>query len=263
MSRLSWNTAGTRLYETGIDRGVLYIDDDPGVVWNGITAVEESPSGGDPQGYYQDGIRYMNVPAPEEFEATLTAFYSPEEFDLCDGTKVLRDGFFVRQQPRRPFGLSYRTKIGNDLEGSKHGYKIHILHNLLATPSSRNYNTQDDSVEIEPLSWSLTAKPLVLSGMRASAHFIIDSTHIPPETLVEVENLLYGSDTSYPTLPTPQQILDIYGTEGSLLELIDHGDGTFTVRGPEENVRDYGNTFRLNGNEITEIDQNRFTITVS
>lgn len=210
MARLDWSAVGERFYETGVDRGVLYVGNIPGVAWTGLTSVSESPTGGDAKAYYIDGVKYLNLSSAEEFEATIEAFASPPEFGPCDGTVSVQNGLFVTQQPRKPFGLSYRTRIGNDIDGTDHGYKIHLIYNALAAPSSRPNNTMGDSTDPISFSWSITTLPPSFTGYKPTAHFLIDSRMTPKETLIEIEDILYGSDASAPRLPFAQEVVDIF-----------------------------------------------------
>lgn len=209
MTRLTWGDVGTRFYETGADRGVLYLPGEPGVVWNGLTAVKESVSGGEPSAFYLDGIKYLNVAAAEDFQATLEALSAPSEFGVCDGTAQIANGLFITHQPRKTFGLSYRTKIGNDVDGVDHAYKLHLVYNCLAAPSERNNSTISDTLSPLALSWSITTVPKYISGNKPTAHLILDSRLIDPEDLEEIENLLYGTDIFIPSLPSPDELVEI------------------------------------------------------
>lgn len=206
MTRLNWGTTGERYYEAGVDRGVLYIAG-VGVPWNGLTAVKESPSGGEPTPYYIDGIKFRNLSAAEEFEATIEAFTSPPEFTVCEGIVSIHNGLFVGGQPRVPFSLSYRTNIGNDVDGQDHGYKIHLVYNALAAPAQRENNTLGESPEPMNLSWGVTTMPPALANRRPSAHFVIDSRTTDPLLLQDVEDILYGSTTLVSSLPTPTELV--------------------------------------------------------
>lgn len=211
MARLNWRAVGERFFEGGVDQGVLYVDDNPGVAWNGITAVDEQPEGGQAKPYYMDGIKFLNLSDPEEFVATLNAYYSPPEFDVCDGSWELRPGILATQQPRKHFGLCYRTKIGNDLEGLDHGYKIHIVYNAQAEPTQRSNNTLTNDPDLDPLSWRLTTAPIHLSGAVWSAHIIINSLTTHPGVLAQLEDILYGTPTTPPRLPLPEEIVGLVG----------------------------------------------------
>lgn len=210
MARLNWSAVGERFYETGVDRGVLYVGDIPGVAWTGLTSVSESPTGGEAKPYYIDGIKYLNLSSAEEFEATIEAFASPPEFGPCDGTASIQNGLFVTQQPRKSFGLSYRTKIGNDVDGSDYGYKIHLVYNALAAPSGRSNNTMGDSTDPIGLSWAITTLPPAITGYKPTAHFVIDSRTTAPFRLSSIEEILYGSESGSPRLPSAQDLTSLF-----------------------------------------------------
>lgn len=204
MTRLVWGATGERFYEAGVDRGVLYVDQNPGVAWNGLTSVQENPNGGSPSPYYVDGYKYINVATASEFEATIEALSTPSEFGVCDGSHSLQNGLIVTHQVRKPFGFSYRTLVGNDTEEFDRGYKIHIVYNALASPSSRSYSSLNDSPQPSMLSWPITTVAPRFAGIRPTAHVIIDSRSTDPATLLEVEDILYGSDV----LPARQPSLE-------------------------------------------------------
>lgn len=209
MARLTWNAFGERFYETGVDRGVLYVDG-IGVAWTGLISVSETPSGGEARPYYLDGIKFLNLSAAEEFEATLSALNSPSQFGPCDGMSSVSNGLFVTQQPRKSFGLSYRTKLGNDTDGSDHAYKIHLIYNALAAPSGRSNNTQGDSVSPVIFNWSITTLPPSMTGYRPTAHLTIDSRTTSPALLSDVEDILYGDDSGAASLPSAQTLIDMF-----------------------------------------------------
>lgn len=214
MAKLSWDDPGEHLYETGVDHGVLYIPNSQGVYdkgypWNGLTAVTESPSGAEANAQYADNMKYLNLISAEEFGATVEAFTYPDEFAQCDGSAVPIPGFTIGQQPRKSFGLSYRTKIGNDIDGQDHGYKLHLVYNALAKPSERAYSTVNDSPEAIGLSWELTTTPVNIPGFKPSAIITLDSTKIPANKMAEVEDVLYGTAGQDPKLPSPQELIDM------------------------------------------------------
>lgn len=192
MTKLVWDNVGERFYETGVDRGVLFIGS-VGYAWNGLISISESPSGGEPQPYYVDGYKYVNVASSEEFEATIEAYSAPKEFGVCDGTKELYSGLYVAQQRRQPFGLSYRTKIGSDVDGTDHGYKLHVVYNAMASPSQRNNQTLKDTPEPTTFSWAIKTVPQKLTGVKPTSHVIIDSTRVDPADLAALEDILYGT----------------------------------------------------------------------
>lgn len=209
MTRLEWGKIGDRFYEAGVDRGVLYRDGLSGVPWNGLISIKESVSGGEPMPFYLDGIKILNVLALEDFAATLDAFSAPPEFSVCDGTGQIANGLFVTQQPRVPFGLSYRSKIGNDIQGLDLGYKIHFVYNALASPAARNSDTLNATVSPSTLSWGITTTPVAISGFRSGAHLILDSRLIDSDALMAVENFLYGTSDTSPALPTPEELVTL------------------------------------------------------
>lgn len=214
MSKLVWNEAGKRLYETGVDRGVLYVSDgrggyQNGVVWNGLVSVNESPSGAEATPLYAGNIKYVELMSNEEFGASIEAYTYPEEFEQCDGSAELADGVTIGQQPRKSFGLCYRTKIGNDTAGDDHGYKIHLIYGAKAAPTEKSYTTINDSPEAITFSWEVTTTPIEVEGHKPTATLTIDSTKVEPEKLEDIEKKLYGDVSGEPTLPTPAEILEL------------------------------------------------------
>jgi hypothetical protein len=212
---LVWDKVGERLYETGVDHGVLYIPDSggsyvDGVAWNGLTSVSEAPSGAEPNAQYADNIKYLNLFSAEEFGATLEAFTYPDEFAQFDGLGSPTPGVVVGQQVRKPFGLSYRTKIGNDIDGDDHGYKIHLIYGCYASPSEKAYNTINDSPEAINFSWAITTTPVAVPGMKPTSQIVIDSTKVDADTLAALEQLLYGDTGVDPSLPLPGTVIAMF-----------------------------------------------------
>lgn len=215
MVALTWDQVGERYYETGVDHGVLYLRGangtyDTGVAWNGLTAVTESPSGAESNPQYADNIKYLNLISAEEFGGTIEAFTYPDEFAQCDGTAAPAAGVFVGQQPRRTFGLSYRTRLGNDIDGTDHGYKLHLIYGALAAPSEKAYATINDSPEAITLSWELSTTAVEVPGLKPSATLTIDSTKVDPDALSTLEGILYGAAETEPRLPLPAEIIDLF-----------------------------------------------------
>lgn len=214
MSKLVWNEAGKRLYETGVDKGVLYVSNgrggyQNGVVWNGLVSVNESPSGAEATPLYAGNIKYVELMSNEEFGASIEAYTYPEEFEQCDGSAELAEGVTIGQQPRKSFGLCYRTKIGNDTAGDDHGYKIHLIYGAKAAPTEKSYTTINDSPEAITFSWEVTTTPIEVEGHKPTATLTIDSTKVDPEDLDAIEKKLYGDVSGEPTLPTPAEILEL------------------------------------------------------
>ena len=216
MSVLKWDETGKRLYETGVKKGVLYVQDETGaygagVAWNGLTAVTESPSGAEPTALYADDIKYLNLMSVEEFGATIEAYTYPEEFEVCNGYAEAAAGVYVGQQTRKAFGFSYVTSIGSDTKGNKHGYKIHVVYNALAKPSEKAYATVNDSPEAITFSWEVSTTPVNIAGLEPAASLTIDSTKCAAEKLKALEDMLYGSESEEPTLPSPDEIIALVG----------------------------------------------------
>lgn len=210
MSRITWGDVGERFYETGVDRGVLYVGMNPGVPWNGLSSIEESPDGGEAEPFYIDGFKHLNAVEAEEFVATINAYSAPIEFLSCDGSSQISNGLFATQQPRRPFGLCYRTRIGNDVEGLDHGYKLHLVYGAVASPTSRENATLSDDSEPMEMSWEITTSPPRMRGFKPTAHFVIDSTMTDPALLGFIEGYLYGSEGVIPRLLTQQQLVSLF-----------------------------------------------------
>lgn len=214
--KLTWDKTGERLYETGVDHGVLYMPNaggvyDNGVAWNGLTTVTESPSGAEANAVYADNIKYLNLISAEEFGATVEAYTFPEEFLQFDGAVSPEAGVHVGQQSRKPFGLSYRTRLGNDLAGSDFGYKLHLIYNATAAPSEKAYASINDSPEAITFSWELSTTPIYAGDtLKPTAQLTIDSTKVNPGALATLEDALYGTAGSNPRLPTPAEVIAMF-----------------------------------------------------
>lgn len=235
MSRIGWNAAGSRMFEAGVDRGVLFVAGRPGVPWNGLTSVVESPSGGDVKSYYIDGVKYLAIPSPEEFEGTINAFMYPDEFALCNGQAEPRAGLFLTHQRRQRFSFSYRTMIGNEVTESL-GYKLHIIYNALASPSERNNQSYSDRMEPLDFSWKITCVPPAMSHYRPTSHVVLDSRTTDASVMSLVEDIIYGTDADSPRLPSLDELIAAYDTISSLT-VIDNGDGTWTATAPFDVIR--------------------------
>lgn len=228
MTALSWDEIGERFYQEGIDRGVLYLQDGQAAPWNGLIGLEDS-SEFEVQSFYLDGAKYLETITPGDFVGKLRAYTYPDEFDLVNGLVAAGEGFRVYEQPPKSFNLSYRSKLGNDVDGSDLGYKIHILYNLIAKPESHSFDTADES-GIHPVefNWTLTGTPAKLHNIRPAVHITIDSTKTDPIILQMIEDQLYGNDLSDPSLPTLEAIAEYFGFLGALV-IVDHGDGTWSA----------------------------------
>ena len=221
MSKLVWDKVGEHFYETGVNKGVLYNYNkitktfDSGVAWNGLSAVNESPSGAEPSAIYADNIKYLNLMSAEEYAATIEAYTYPPEFEKCDGLASIADGVVIGQQNRELFGFAYQTLVGNDTEGTALGYKIHLVYNCTASPSEKSHSTVNDNPEAASLSWSVSTTPVEVPGFKPTATLEIDSTKFTTAAgkakLAALEAILYGTDGTDPRLPLPAEVISTVG----------------------------------------------------
>lgn len=215
MSKLVWDQTGERLYETGIKNGVLYPIQTGnvyslGVAWNGLTSITESPSGAEPNDLYADNIKYLSLRSTEDFGGTIEAYTYPDEWMICDGSAELTTGVIAGQQSRKMFGLCYRTELGNDTDGTDHGYKLHLVYGATASPSERAYTTINDSPEAITFSWQFTTAPVEIgTGFKPTSHLEIDSTKAGTEKMTAIEDILYGTTTTEARLPMPSEVISI------------------------------------------------------
>lgn len=223
MGQISWDNTGERFYETGVDHGVLYPQATggtypKGVAWNGLTAVTESPTGAEATPLYADNIKYLNLLSNEDFACTIEAYTYPDEFAECDGSASIAEGVRIGQQKRKPFGFSYRTRLGNDIEGDDYGYKLHLVYGGLAAPSEKARNSVNDSPEATTMSWEVSTTPVAVPGFKPTAHIEIDSTKANAEKLKALEEILYGKGDEEtgtdPRLPLPAEIITLMGAAG-------------------------------------------------
>lgn len=229
MAELSWDDVGEHFFETGVDHGVLYIPNedgeyDNGVAWNGLVSVTESPSGAESNPQYADNIQYLNLISAEKFGATLEAFTYPDEFQQFDGGAEPTPGVIVGQQTRKPFGLAYRSRIGNDLESDDYGYKLHLVYGAQAAPSEKAYTTINDSPEAITFSWEISTTPVSVTGYRPAASLVIDSTKVDATALAALEEILFGSVGSDPALPTPDEVIAIFTGDALASDVVVAGD---------------------------------------
>lgn len=214
--KIKWDETGKRLYETGTDRGVLYPQAQDGtypkgVAWNGLTGVTESPSGADPNDIYADNIKYLSIRAAEDFGATVTCYTYPDEWLQCDGSAEVIPGVTIGQQTRLPFGMSFRSILGNDVKSNDYGYKLHLIYNATASPSERAYATVNDSPEAIEFSYELTTTPIGINGHKPIASMAIDSTKVDADKLAALEQILYGTGDTDARLPLPDEVISILG----------------------------------------------------
>ena len=223
--KIAWDQTGERLYETGVDRGVLYHLDESnkytkGYAWNGLTGVTESPAGAEATDLYADNIKYLSMRSAETFGATIEAYTYPDEFAECDGSAEIATGVKIGQQSRKTFGLCYRTVIGNDVNGNDHGYLLHLIYGCTASPSEKAYATINDSPEAITFSWEVTTTPVNVEGFKPTASLTIDSTKANATDLATLEGILYGTAAGAegtpaavePRLPLPDEVAEIMST---------------------------------------------------
>jgi len=214
MAILAWDQTAQRLYETGIDKGVLYIPTggvyDIGYAWNGLTAVTESPSGAEATPMYANNAKYLNLLSVEEVGGTIEAYTFPTEFGQCDGTRNAQTGVQIAQQPRKTFGLAYRTRLGNDVDATDFGYKLHLIWGALAAPTEKAYATQNDSPDAMTFSWEFTTTPVPVTGYKPTALLVVDSTKVLLANLTALEDALYGTAGTSPRLPLPDEVIAMF-----------------------------------------------------
>ncbi len=267
MTALVWDKVGERTYQTGIDRGVLYLRDGTAVVWNGLTSIEDTDNSA-VSSYYLDGVKYLDNFTPGDFTGKLKAFTYPEEFDAVNGVATVSPGLVYYDQPARSFNLSYRTMVGNDLDGMDHGYKIHLLYNLIANPDTYVFNSLTGGAN-QPIefSWVLTGTPPVNpsgKGYRPTVHISIDSNDTEPEVLQGILDILWGTDTTAPYFPSIGEILGLFESLGSLI-IVDNGDGTWQAIDASDNYITMTNstTFQIDNADATYLDPTTYQISTT
>lgn len=263
MATLEWDKTGERIYQTGIDRGVLYLHDGTVVPWNGLTDMDES-SNSELKSFFLDGVKYLENLSPGDFLGKLKAFTYPDEFDQVNGMASVAPGLLYYEQPPKSFDLSYRSRVGNDIEGAEYGYKIHILYNLVANPDSVSRSTiQDSGVQPIEFSWSLTGTPPKIAGggFRPTVHVSIDSNKTPPDILKLIEGILYGTATTNPSLPSISEIADFFGYLGALI-IVDHGDGSWSAIDESDTYITMidATTFQIDDADATYSDPNTYQV---
>lgn len=214
--KLVWDNVGERFYETGVKNCALYLQNTDGsypkgVAWNGISAINESPSGAESSPIYADDTKYLNLISNEELSASIEAYTYPDEFAECDGSAEIATGITIGQQPRKAFGLAYKTTLGNDIVGNEYGYKLHLLYGCKAAPSEKAYSTINDSPEAITFSWEISTTPINVKGFKPTSNLTIDSSKVAPEKLAALETVLFGSESTEARLPLPDEIITLVG----------------------------------------------------
>ena len=220
MSRLEWDEAGKRIYETGVDKGVLYRCVNglypKGVAWNGLRSVDEKPTGAESTPLYANNKKYLNLRSAEDFAASIGAYTYPDEFAECDGSATIATGVTIGQQTRKPFGLAYRTLIGNDTEDTDYGYKIHLVYGATAYPTEKPHSTTNESPTALEMAWDIETTPVKISGFKPTATVDIDSTKVEKTKLKQFEDIIYGTEDKEPRLPLPDELVEIFGSSAAV-----------------------------------------------
>lgn len=255
MAQIEWDASGQRLFEYGLDRGVLYPPDEVGVPWNGLLSVETGSGSFDSTPIFFNGIKTFDFVTPGEFEGKIKAITYPHEFYQFEGVAEQAPGVFIAHQQAKTFGLSYRTLIGNDAVGNGYGYKIHVLYNLTAEPESVSYETISDSVEPANFQWKIAGVPEWLSGRRPTVHFTFDSTKIDEVALGIIQDTLYGTPSTPPHLPSVVELLSSF-----TITITDNGDGTWTAEGPDHLLTVAGPNFTIEDANAVFLDANTYRV---
>lgn len=255
MTRLEWNLPKDQIFEAGLDRGVLYVEDGPAVPWNGLISVKDSGKS-DLKNFYLDGVKYLSTASTRQWEGSLSAYTYPEEFASLIGIAELGDGFYADSQAAGRFGLSYRTMINTPGLSEKPGYKIHLIYKVMASLSDISHDTLNGGV-IDPnqFDFDLSAVPILVPGFKPTSHFIIDTRKIDEDKLNALENLIYGNFSGSPTLPDIDDLIDLLSFDDEVV-VVYNGDGTWTATGSNSNITmfEFGKTFRIDNVDATYLD---------
>lgn len=225
MAKIMWGKTGSRYFQAGVDHGVLYPKGSPGVAWDGLISINETPSGGAITPYYVDGVKYLNEVGPEDFQATIEAYTYPEEFAKLDGSGTNGSGLYYENQSHKPFSLAYRTLIGNDVQGVDYGYKLHLIYNAVATPTSKSRRTLSGSPEASTFSWTISCLPIKIQTFKPLSHLVIESKKTDPTRLKQLEDILYGTDKTAPRMPELAEVVTIFDDWSPLEVRADHAEG--------------------------------------
>lgn len=247
MAALVWDQLGSRFYQNGIDRVVLYHTPTNGVAWSGVTSIQQEAKGGDQTAYHMDGIKYHIDRKPNEYSAVINAITYPDELIPFEGYGSAGSGVFFDEQPiRSRFGLSYRTKIYN--ENGEVGYKLHFAYNLVATPAERTFKTLTQTPDLADFVWNVAGTPVDVDGFRPTTHIVVDSTKMGAGAMAAIEAYAYGTSSQNPKIPDPVTLVSL----SLALTVVDNGDGTYTVSGPDSAVSMLdATTFQLNSPTVT------------
>lgn len=261
MAVLEWDRSGDRVYQTGVDKGVLYLKDGRVTPWNGLTSVDDN-NNSEMKSYYLDGVKILDHVTPGDFSAKLSAFTYPDEFDEVVGAPQIAPGLTFYEQRSKSFNLSYRTRVGTDLD-ENYGYKIHLLYNVMAVPDSHTFESIQENISAPEFSWSLSGVPPIgtIDGIRPTAHVSVDSNEAQPDRLAQVEAILYGTNTTAARFPTILELRLIFGEVGGLY-IIDNGNGMWTAIDPSDDFISMidSETFQIDHGDATYLDADTYTI---
>lgn len=263
MTELVWDQVGDRKYEAGVDRCVLYMQDGRAVAWNGITSIDEQPDQTS-ESFYLDGVKFLERVRPGDYAGSIKAYTYPVEFDEVLGMEAGEHGLLFHNQQPQSFSLCYRTGIGNDSDGMDHGYKIHILYNLVAIPDAFSYQTLGQIANPVEFGWTMRGVPEIIAGHRPTVHVSFNSTSMEHIHREELEEVLYGTDTTDPSLPTLSELLVLLESFGSLI-ITDNGDGTWTANDPNDSfiTMTSETEFRIDDADVEVIDEDTYTISTT
>lgn len=263
MTAVTWDAISERKYEAGVDRGVIYLDDGRVVPWNGLTGVEDSTKM-ESNSFYLDGVKYLERFVPGDYIGSIKAYTYPDELNEVTGVRQVRRGLYFHGQKPKRFSLAYRTRIGNDTEGSNYGYRLHILYNVTAVPEGSSFETISDDVKLGDFSWSLSSTPPLPVGLVPTTHISIDSTVTDPDRLAAMERLLYGTDTTDPRLPPPAEFTALFSQYDTLV-IVDNGDGTWTATDLTDSYITMldAETFQIDGADATYLDADTYELSTT
>jgi hypothetical protein len=261
VTAIVWDQVSERIYQAGVDRGVLYLHDGTVAPWNGLINVEES-SDSELKSFYLDGVKFLQNLIPGDFQGKIKAFTYPDEFEAVNGIANPATGIYYHNQPAKSFNLAYRTKIGNDVDGTDHGYRIHILYNIMAVPDSIGFETfKESNTQPVEFSWNLSGTPTNIHNLRPTVHISMDSTKTPPPIMKMLEDMLYGTVDKDPYLPSMAEVSKIFGFKGALV-IVDNGDGTWSAVDESDTYITMidPTTFQIDNADVTYLDEVTYTI---
>jgi hypothetical protein len=260
MTALVWDQVGKKRYEAGVDRGVVYAEGQPPAAWNGLVNVSGASAEAQASSYYVDGVRYLTLVSGSDYQGTIEAFTYPEEFAVCDGSQPLAAGLSASEQPPVKFDLTYRSLLGNDLEGTDFGYKIHLIYNAMVVPANKAYQSLKAQTDPSNFVWTFDTVPEDIPEIKPTAHLVVDSRKTNPFLLAELELILYGSELDEPRMIPPSELATLFQT-WTTLTITDNEDGTWTADGPDEWITMLDpDTFQITADSAVFINSTTYNI---